>query len=250
MPGVPPKRISRFGNCLQQRDDASFADALPRKPKHKSVELRSAQRQRRARVLGPDEPAAVQAPCRQPDADAIVHQHLHAVGAAVREEVRMMRSSRTEYSRRPGPGLTRYRRACPAARPRATARLHGSTQQLAQPGCALTGGAQRPADVDGNRASANLNADVARRRRHGRRDADWHEDALVLLHRTLSWLAPPSGATCARGWRSGHVPWPLWPPTRQARRTRPALGALTPCRAGAGGVCWLVSLVPWCPPMQ
>jgi hypothetical protein len=40
--------------------------------------------------------AAVQPTCRQPHADAVVHEHLHAVGAAVGEQVGMVRARRTE----------------------------------------------------------------------------------------------------------------------------------------------------------
>ena len=36
---------------------------------------------------GPHEPALMQAPGRQPDADAIVHEHLHARGAAAGEDI-------------------------------------------------------------------------------------------------------------------------------------------------------------------
>ena len=78
------------------RDDASLADALPRQAQHQGIELRTGQRQRARRVLGPDELAAVQAPRGQPHADAVMHEHLHAVGAAVGEQVGMVRPGRAE----------------------------------------------------------------------------------------------------------------------------------------------------------
>jgi hypothetical protein len=46
--------------------------------------------------------AAVQPTCRQPHADAVVHEHLHAVGAAVGEQVGMVRARRTEDVHPPG----------------------------------------------------------------------------------------------------------------------------------------------------
>ena len=54
------------------------------------------ERQRGAAVLGPDELALVQSPRGQPDADAVVHEHLHAVGAAVGEQVGVVRAGGAE----------------------------------------------------------------------------------------------------------------------------------------------------------
>ena len=56
------------------------------RPEHERVELLARERQRTGDILRPGELARVQAPGRQPDADAVVHQHLHPVGTAVGEK--------------------------------------------------------------------------------------------------------------------------------------------------------------------
>src|SRR5947208_17143281 len=89
-------RIARGCAALQDADDAGFAHALPRQAQHQCVELATAERHGRSTFLGPDELAAVQAPRGQPHADAVVHEHLHAVGSAVGKEVSMMRSGLAE----------------------------------------------------------------------------------------------------------------------------------------------------------
>jgi hypothetical protein len=78
-------RIGTFDNCsaLQDGDDAGFADALPRQAQNEDVELCAGQRQCRARILRPDELVTVQPARSQPHADAVVHEHLQAVGAPV-----------------------------------------------------------------------------------------------------------------------------------------------------------------------
>ena len=54
------------------------------------------ERQRAGDVSGPAELAAVQTPCSQPHADAVVHEHLYAVGSPVGEEVGVVRSRGAE----------------------------------------------------------------------------------------------------------------------------------------------------------
>ena len=60
--------------ALQNGDDSSLADALPGQPERESIELGVAQAQRRAAVPGPGELAAVQTPCGEPYADAVVDE--------------------------------------------------------------------------------------------------------------------------------------------------------------------------------
>ena len=62
---------------LNNRNDAAFADALPGQTQHQGVELGAAQTHPRRGVWSrPDEVALMQSACGQPDADAVVHQHL------------------------------------------------------------------------------------------------------------------------------------------------------------------------------
>lgn len=58
----------------------------------------------------PDELALVQAPGGQPDADAVVHQHLDAVGTLVGEQIGVMRTGRAEHGDDSG-----QRRVCAGA---------------------------------------------------------------------------------------------------------------------------------------
>src|SRR6218665_352865 len=90
-----PSAHSRIA-LLQDPDDTGFADALPGQAQHKCVELGMAQCQRRRSVLGPDELAAVQSSRGQPDTDAVVHEHLHAIGTGIGEQVAMMRAGFAE----------------------------------------------------------------------------------------------------------------------------------------------------------
>jgi hypothetical protein len=69
---------------------------LPGQTQHQGVELWARQLQRAGRISRPDELAGVQPPGGQPYADAVVHQHLHAVGAPVGEEVGVVRDRRAE----------------------------------------------------------------------------------------------------------------------------------------------------------
>ena len=66
------------------------------KPEHQRIELGMGQAEGGAAVLGPDQLALVQASCRQPDADSVVHQDLHPVRASVGEQVGVMRARSTE----------------------------------------------------------------------------------------------------------------------------------------------------------
>ena len=56
-----------------------------------------------AKALGrPDEAALIESPCGQPDADAIVHQHLHAIGSPVGKQIGMVRMGCSEDFDDPG----------------------------------------------------------------------------------------------------------------------------------------------------
>ena len=108
--------------------------SLPGQAQHEGVELLARQRERVAAVSRPDEAAAVQAPRREPHADAVVHEHLHARGAAVGEEVGVVRPGLAEdrdhaRERRLGAGAH-----VEGLDRRARARRRGSPQQLAHPG--------------------------------------------------------------------------------------------------------------------
>ena len=99
MPQNTGASISNFGNCavaLQHADDTSLANALPGQAHHQGIELRTAQTKCGRGIVGPDELALVQPPGRQPDADAVVHEDLHAVGAAVGKQIGVMRPSGAE----------------------------------------------------------------------------------------------------------------------------------------------------------
>ena len=69
-------------------NDSALTNATPRQSQHQGVKLRSAQTEP---VSGtsrrPDEVALVQSSSGQPDADTVMHQHLHAVSASVGKEV-------------------------------------------------------------------------------------------------------------------------------------------------------------------
>ena len=141
---IAHQQLRQLRGRYSTRDDAGLADALPGQAQHQGIELRAGQRQRAGRVLGPDELAAVQPARRQPHADAVVHQHLHAVGAPVGEQVGMVRPGGAEDVDHPGQRRLGARRACPAARRPATPHRPGSPQQLARPGGEVGRGA-RPA---------------------------------------------------------------------------------------------------------
>ena len=79
-------------------DDALNAQALPGQTQHQGMQLLRAEL-----VLPvdarrwPDKLAFVESPGRQPDADAVVHQHLHAIGPAVGKQIGVVGMRRTEY---------------------------------------------------------------------------------------------------------------------------------------------------------
>lgn len=86
------------GRELHQRDGSGLTDALPRQSEHECVELLARERLRRAVAAPwPDEAALVQPPCREPDTDPVVHQHLEPGRTLVGEHVRMMRSRGAEH---------------------------------------------------------------------------------------------------------------------------------------------------------
>ncbi len=80
----------------QDADHSRLSDALPRQAKHERVELLACERQRVSTVVWPSELARVQSPGCQPDADTVVHQHLHPVCPAVGEEICMVRARGAE----------------------------------------------------------------------------------------------------------------------------------------------------------
>lgn len=83
-------------------DDATVADSLPGQAQHQGMQLLSAEL-----VLPvyagrwPHELALVESPGRQPDANAVMHKHLHSVGAAVGEQVSVVRMRCTEHLNHP-----------------------------------------------------------------------------------------------------------------------------------------------------
>ena len=73
-------------------DDATLSNTAPGQTQHQRVELWATQRELRLTIrVWPDKVALVQPPGGQPEADAIVHQHLHAVGASIGKEVGVVR---------------------------------------------------------------------------------------------------------------------------------------------------------------
>lgn len=80
---------------LQDADHTSLADALPGQSQHERVQLGPGQC-KGAAVFRPDEAPGIQPASSQPHTDAVVHQHLHAIGPSVGEQVGMVRSSLTE----------------------------------------------------------------------------------------------------------------------------------------------------------
>jgi hypothetical protein len=90
----------------------------------------------------------VQPACSQPDADTIVHEHLHPVGAAVGEQVGVVRlclpkACTTRAKTVPCP------RAYPAAPSPATQPRYRSLEPLTQPACASACPFQWPAHHNG-----------------------------------------------------------------------------------------------------
>jgi hypothetical protein len=186
VPTMRRSRIGTFGNCgaLQDRDDTGLADALPRQAEHEGVELRVGQRECGAAITRPDELAAVQSARREPYADAVVHEHLHAIGAAVGEQVGVVwprGAEDTDHARQCsfGAGTHVQRRH---GQPHQLNLDHelGSPQQLARPGREVGRGRARPDNFHRHRATAQLDFDVAAvrsRQRRRRSDRHRHEPA-------------------------------------------------------------------------
>lgn len=80
---------------LDDGDDAGFADALPGQTEHEGIELRLGQR--RVRERGSNEAALMKATGAQPDADAVVHQHLETITTAIAEDVGVVWMGSAEY---------------------------------------------------------------------------------------------------------------------------------------------------------
>ncbi len=111
-----------------------------------------------------DEAAFVESSRTQPQAKAIVHQHLHSIGAFVHEQVRMMSTRLAEHIHDAGERSIHARHACRAARPRTRPHRCGSLHQLAQQHRALARRRCRPRDTDTVPLAAQLDADRAVRR--------------------------------------------------------------------------------------
>ena len=77
------RRSTDCAPTLDHGDDAGISHALPRQAQHQRLELRKLQLRLLIARCRPDELALVQTASGQPDADAVVHQHPHAVGALV-----------------------------------------------------------------------------------------------------------------------------------------------------------------------
>ena len=77
-------------------DISMMADSIPGQAEHEGVQLTGTEFQARANTAVPLKAATMQATRRQPQADAVMHEHLHAVGALVGEAVGMMRAGGTE----------------------------------------------------------------------------------------------------------------------------------------------------------
>ena len=93
---------------LQHRDHGVGAQALPGQALHQGGQLLFSQAQLIATPgVPPMELAPVQAAGAQPDAEAVVDQHLHAIAPAVGEQVSLMWLRRTEHLDDSGQGLVR-----------------------------------------------------------------------------------------------------------------------------------------------
>lgn len=146
---------------LYDADRAGVAQAMPRQTEHERIELLARERLRRSTSAArPDEAALMQAPRRQPDADAIMDEDLQAGRTLVSEDVRMMGPPRRRPSR-PERGWCRCRHACPSARCTATPPPRESSKPVAKPGRALSGGTGWPDESDGRAAAPQLDADVS-----------------------------------------------------------------------------------------
>ena len=79
-------------------DDAAIADSLPGQSQHQGMQLLRAELVMSVDARRwPHELALVKPSGRQPDANAVMHQHLHSVGAAVGEQVSVVGMRCTEH---------------------------------------------------------------------------------------------------------------------------------------------------------
>ena len=91
-------RWTRLTDYSHDGDDAFNAQALPRQTQHQGMQLLCAELVMSVDVRRrPDKLAFVKPAGRQPDAEAIVHEHLHAIGPAVGKQIGMVRMRRTEH---------------------------------------------------------------------------------------------------------------------------------------------------------
>src|SRR5690625_1364550 len=81
---------------LNDIDDAAFANAVPRQADHQRLELLVGQLNVDLASTRPHESALIEAPCGQPNAQTIMHQNLHTVGALVGKYIGVVRASRAE----------------------------------------------------------------------------------------------------------------------------------------------------------
>ncbi len=81
------------------RDDAVIAQALPGKTQHQGLQLFHAELLVTVQCCRcwPDKLAFVESSCRQPDTNAVVHEHLHAIGTAVGKQVGVVGVRRAEH---------------------------------------------------------------------------------------------------------------------------------------------------------
>ena len=77
-------------------DVAMMSDSIPGQAEHEGIQLTGTEFQAGTNTAVPLKAATMQATRRQPQADAVMHEHLHAVGALVGKAVGMMRTGRTE----------------------------------------------------------------------------------------------------------------------------------------------------------
>ena len=88
---------------LKQTDCSVRPKSLPKQTNHQRLKLFWIEfQQRTVPSTWPDESALVQAACRQPDTQTVVHQHFHAVAAAIGEEISAVRLRRNEHRHHSG----------------------------------------------------------------------------------------------------------------------------------------------------
>jgi hypothetical protein len=76
-----------------------LVQTLPGQSHHERLQLATRELHAGAKMRArSDKVTLLQTACTQPQAKAIVDEHLHAAGSAVHEQVRMMRASRTEHA--------------------------------------------------------------------------------------------------------------------------------------------------------